>query len=91
MYTIASPRVGNPESASRFDGTLVTSSRYSWRVVNMFDIVPLLPPKDIFDPFELTTYYYQHVTDYVPVAFLKGGAIENHRLENYIEAIEQMS
>jgi triacylglycerol lipase len=90
VYTIASPRVGNPASASRFDSTLVTSPIYSWRVVNMFDIVPLLPPRDIFDPLDITMYYYQHVTDYVPVAFFKGGAIANHRLENYIEAIEKL-
>jgi triacylglycerol lipase len=91
IYTIASPRVGDPASASRFDSTIVTSPIYSWRIVNMFDIVPLLPPKDIFDPFEFKTYYYQHVTEYVPVAFIKGGAIANHRLENYIEAIEQQT
>jgi triacylglycerol lipase len=90
IYTFASPRVGDPSSASRFDGTLVTSPLYSWRVVNMFDIVPQLPPRDIFDPFDITTYYYEHVTDHVPLAFLKGGAIANHRLENYIEAIEQL-
>ena len=32
---------------------------------------------------------YKHVTDCVLIGFLKGGAIANHRLENYIEVIEQ--
>ena len=90
IYTIASPRTGDPNFANRFDSTLVTSTICSSRIVNMFDIVPLLPPRDIYDPLDDTTYYYQHVTDYVPVAFFKGGAIANHRLENYIEAIGQM-
>ena len=56
----------------------------------MCDLVPLLPPKDIFDVLDNTTYFYQHVTNYVLLAFFKGGAIENHRLENYIEAIGQL-
>ena len=90
IYTIASPRAGDPNFANRFDSALVTSTIWSWRVVNMFDLVPLLPPRDIYDPLDDTTYYYQHVTDYVPIAFFKGGAIANHRLENYIAAIEQM-
>jgi triacylglycerol lipase len=90
IYTIASPRAGDPNFANRFDSTLVTSTIRSWRVVNMFDLVPLLPPRDIFDPLDDKTYFYQHVTDWVPVAFFKGGAIANHRLENYIAAIEQM-
>jgi triacylglycerol lipase len=90
IYTIASPRAGDPSFANRFDSTLVTSTICSWRVVNMFDLVPLLPPRDIFDPLDNKTYFYQHVTDFVPVAFFKGGAIANHRLENYIEAIQKM-
>ena len=89
IYTIASPRVGDPNAASHFAGRLITSPLSSWRVVNMFDIVPLLPPEDIFDPFDNKQYKYKHVTDCVLIGFLKGGAIANHRLENYIEVIEQ--
>jgi triacylglycerol lipase len=90
IYTIASPRAGDPNFANRVDSTLLTGSISRWRVVNMFDLVPLLPPRDIFDPLDDKTYFYQHFTDYVPVAFFKGGAIANHRLENYIAAIAQM-
>jgi triacylglycerol lipase len=90
IYTIASPRAGDPTFGKRFDSTLVTSTIFSWRVVNMFDLVPLLPPRDILDPLDGITYKYQHVTEFVPVAFFKGGAVANHRLENYIEAIERL-
>jgi triacylglycerol lipase len=91
IYTIASPRVGNPDFANRFDGSLVKNPTISWRVVNMFDLVPLLPPKDIYDLFDVTTYYYQHVTNDLLLAFFKGGAIDNHDLNNYIEALQQLS
>jgi triacylglycerol lipase len=91
IYTIASPRAGDPDFANRFNGILVTDQTCSWRVVNMFDIVPLLPPKDIYDLFDDKTYYYDHVTNYLLVAFSKGGAVANHDLGNYIEAIQQLS
>jgi triacylglycerol lipase len=90
VYTIASPRVGDTNFADRFHSDIVTGQTQSWRVVNMCDLVPLLPPKDIFDVFDDTTYFYQHVTNDVLLAFFKGGAIANHSLENYIEAIQQM-
>ena len=91
IYTIASPRVGDPGFASPFDSALVTRPTASWRIVNMFDLVPLLPPKDIFDLIDDTTYFYQHVTNVVMVAFFKGGVIANHDLGNYIEAIGQIT
>jgi triacylglycerol lipase len=91
VYTIASPRVGNVAFADHFDGGIVTAQTQSWRVVNMCDLVPLLPPKDIFDLFDDTTYFYQHVTNDLLVAFFKGGAIANHSLENYIEALQQLT
>ena len=91
IYTIASPRVGDPDFATRFDSGLVTAQTRSWRVVNMYDLVPLLPPKDIFDLLDVKTYYYTHVTNDLLLAFFKGGAIDNHDLSNYIEAIGQLS
>jgi triacylglycerol lipase len=87
MYTLAGPRVGDPEFADRFDNVVVTKNTASWRVVNMFDLVPLLPPEKIFDPVTSKTYFYQHVADVRLIGFLKGGAIANHSLQNYIAAI----
>jgi triacylglycerol lipase len=88
MYTLAGPRVGDPDFANRFDNVVVTKNTSSWRIVNMFDLVPLLPPERIFDPLKLKTYFYQHVADVLLIGFLKGGAIENHSLDNYIEALQ---
>jgi triacylglycerol lipase len=87
VYTFGAPRVGDPEFAARFDATLAVS----WRVVNAFDLVPLLPPEQIFDPLAVKkSYSFQHVEDVVRVGFLKGGARANHSLVNYIEALEQL-
>lgn len=82
--------MGDPNFAGPFDSDIVTAQTQSWRVVNMFDLVPLLPPKDIFDLLDSTTYFYQHVTNDLLVAFSKGGAIANHNLENYIAALKQL-
>ena len=68
--------VGDTNFADRFHSDIVTGQTQSWRVVNMCDLVPLLPPKDIFDVFDDTTYFYQHVTNDVLLAFFKGGAIK---------------
>ena len=51
-------------------------------------IVPLLPPRDIIDVLDGKTYFYQHVTNVVLLTFLKGGAIANHNIDHYIEAIQ---
>ena len=63
-----------PNFANRFDSALVTGPTFAvWRIVNMFDLVPLLPPRDIFDPFDDTTYFYQHVTNFVLSRSSKAG------------------
>ena len=84
VYTIASPRVGDPAFAARFNAVVATS----WRVLNVFDVVPLLPPESIFDG--STTLQYKHVAEWKPIAFLKGGFAENHALGNYIAELEEL-
>ncbi len=87
IYTFAAPRVGDPDFAQRFDNVVVKHNTRSWRVVNSFDIVPLVPPERIFDALKLKTYFYQHVSDVLLIGFLKGGALANHALPNYIDAL----
>jgi triacylglycerol lipase len=85
IYTFAAPRVGDPTFSAlfdaRFNGVANTSS---WRIVNRNDLVPYLPPAEIFDPFAFQTLTYQHVLDWRPIAFQTGDVIENHSLDNYI-------
>jgi triacylglycerol lipase len=85
MYTFAAPRIGDPQFAGLFDARFgnvdITSS---WRVVNKHDLVPYLPPVDIFDPLHLSVLTYQHVVNWRPIVFQTGNALGNHSLQNYI-------
>ena len=88
VYTFASPRVGDPDFANRFDAVVVKTNSSSWRIVNMFDLVPMLPPEKIIDPWEFKTLFYEHVSDVQLLGFVKGGALANHSLDNYIAAMQ---
>jgi triacylglycerol lipase len=82
LYSIASPRVGDPQFADRFNAAVETS----WRVLNTLDVVPLLPPEKIFDGAALL--HYQHVNEWDPITFFKGGVAGNHALANYIGKLQ---
>jgi triacylglycerol lipase len=82
VYTIASPRVGDPSFAGRFNALVATC----WRVLNTLDLVPLLPPEDIFDGLQLL--HYQHVDEWDPITFLGGGVAGNHALANYVKKLK---
>jgi triacylglycerol lipase len=84
VYTIASPGVGDPDFAARYSALVNTS----WRVLNVLDVVLLLPPEDIFDGVKLL--HYKHVAEWKPIMFLKGGVAENHALGNYVEKMKKL-
>jgi triacylglycerol lipase len=88
VYTFASPRVGDPAFADAYNARVAANPANSWRVANSFDVVPLLPPEEIYDALELQYFYYEHVTDVVRIGFLKGGIVGNHALANYIAALQ---
>jgi triacylglycerol lipase len=88
VYTFASPRVGDPAFADAYDARVGISVRSSWRVLNTYDIVPLLPPERIFDGLHRRYCYYRHVDEWLPITFLKGGVQANHALANYIAALQ---
>jgi triacylglycerol lipase len=90
IYTYGSPRVGDPTFADAYDSTVATSVRSSWRVLNAFDVVPLLPPEKIYDALQLQYFYYRHVDTWLPLGFVKGGIVANHALANYITALEDL-
>jgi hypothetical protein len=68
---------------------VVTKPTSSWRVLNTFDVVPLLPPERIYDGLSQTYSYYRHVDEWLPLAFLRGSIVANHALANYITALER--
>jgi len=82
LYSIASPRVGDPSFAECFDAVVATC----WRILNTLDLVPLLPPEDIFDGVQLL--HYQHVDEWDPITFVGGGVAGNHALANYVRKLQ---
>jgi triacylglycerol lipase len=83
VYTFASPRVGDGAFADAYNGKVASS----WRVLNTYDLVPLLPPEQIFDAVHRRTYSYRHVKDWHALGFFRGGIAGNHMLANYVTAL----
>jgi hypothetical protein len=78
LYTFAGPRVGDPTFAGAYDFFLPQS----FRVVNLSDVVPIVPPTSIFG------YQYQHVGQEWSYLFQAGDVGNNHGLVyNYIPAV----
>ncbi|QOY35624.1 lipase family protein [Anaerobacillus isosaccharinicus] len=85
MYNYGSPRVGNPEFASRYSRTV----RDSIRFVNSSDIIPMLPPQKIHCPFTKKYWNYQHVPKQVKFSIQAGSIQKNHALSTYKKGIEK--
>jgi triacylglycerol lipase len=78
LYTYAGPRVGDPTFAAAFDGLIPAG----FRVVNLSDVVPVVPPTSIFG------YLYQHMGQEWSYLFQTGNVDTNHSLlDNYIPAV----
>jgi hypothetical protein len=82
MYNFAGPRVGNPAFADAY-GMFV---QQSYRVVNLTDVVPFLPPTTIFG------WDYAHVGEEWSFLNQSGNVTYNHGLitaNNYTAAVKQ--
>ena len=80
MYNFAGPRVGNPAFAGAY-GEFVSQS---YRVVNLTDVVPFLPPTKIFG------WDYAHVGEEWSFLNQSGNVTYNHGLispNNYTDAV----
>jgi len=78
MYSFAGPRVGDATFSSAYDFLLPAS----FRVVNLSDVVPVVPPSAIFG------YQYSHVGKEWSYLFQTGEVGNNHSLlDNYIPAV----
>lgn len=82
MYNYAGPRVGDPTFADAYDYLIPKS----YRVVNLADIVPVVPPRSILK------YQYQHVgapDQEWSYCNQTGDIVDNHSLQNnYIPALQ---
>jgi triacylglycerol lipase len=82
MYNFAGPRVGDPQFVAAYNHFIP----YSFRVTNLADPVPLIPPECIFD------YQYRHIgTAQAEWSFLNqsGDAAQNHSLDTYRDALSR--
>ena len=78
MYSFAGPRVGDPAFSGAYNFLLPAS----FRVVNLSDVVPVVPPSSIFG------YQYSHVGQEWSYLFQTGDVGDNHGLvDNYIPAV----
>ncbi len=83
LYNFASARVGNSEFKEAFEHFIP----YTFRIVNLADIVPVYPPTEI--PLKKVTYKYTHVGEQWSFLYQTGNILTNHLCEvTYIEAVE---
>jgi hypothetical protein len=84
LYSFAGPRVGDPTFKAAYDAAVPGS----FRVVNLSDVVPLLPPTSI--TVGGFTFDYAHVGSEWSYLWQAGNVVSNHSLsDNYVPALGQ--
>ncbi|WP_195576515.1 lipase family protein [Paenibacillus sp. 1001270B_150601_E10] len=85
VYTFGAPRVGNPSFAEAYGKRI----KQSYRVINPFDVVPLVPPTVLQLPRSERSYYYLHVSEAVSLPFQNGSIANNHVISSYYQALSK--
>lgn len=83
LYTFGAPKVGNKAFQSLFNHIVHTSFRF----VNLFDIVPLLPPAKM--PQKKEPAYY-HTKSLVSFSYDAGSLLKSHTMEAYQQGLKKM-
>lgn len=86
MYNFGSPRVGNAKFAQVYNEIINNSIR----VVNTYDIVPLLPPTAVHPPLSNNIIFYRHVKDLATITVQTGSIMKNHLIESYAEGLNAL-
>ena len=84
MCNFASPRVGNPDFVGKYNSRLTNSVRF----VNVYDVIPMLPPEKFTIPFTQRVIYNMHVQKEFPFAVQTGSLRGNHSLQTYLNALK---
>ena len=83
-YTFAAPRAGDVAFADALD-----AKTQMVRVVNVFDLIPHLPPFEIPDPIQGRMAHFAHAGKQHSVSFFHGmNWHKNHAIENYLAALD---
>lgn len=86
LYTYGSPRVGDPEFASRFNQAV----KNSMRIVNIHDSFPTFPDKEYLPPFTKEGLFYQHVKTKYPISFQLNNTPRNDAIACYFKNLSKM-
>ncbi|ARK30201.1 lipase family protein [Halalkalibacter krulwichiae] len=86
LFTFASPRVGNDLFSTLCNIRLKQSERY----VNIFDIVPLLPPEEIYCPITDHTWRYKHVQQERSFGLQTESLDGNHSIYTYLKGVKTL-
>ncbi|KHF38949.1 hypothetical protein LQ50_18095 [Halalkalibacter okhensis] len=84
LYNFASPRVGDPAFVNEFEKSVLESFRF----LNIYDIVPLLPPESIYSPLSDQMYHYQHIKDAETFGIQTDTLRGNHSIYTYIKGVK---
>ncbi|MGC5328310.1 lipase family protein [Brevibacillus sp. SYSU BS000544] len=87
VYTYGSPRVGNPDFASRFNQVV----KNSVRIVNIHDSFPTFPAKKYPPPFTKEGISYQHVQSRFPISFQLNNTPRNDAISCYFKNLSQQN
>ncbi|MGO4886947.1 lipase family protein [Anaerobacillus sp. MEB173] len=79
ICTFGSPRVGTPYFSKKYSSMI----QKSIRVVNIFDLIPMVPPAQINIPFSSVTWKYKHVPSALNIYIQTGNVHGNHSLATY--------
>ncbi|MDT8861312.1 lipase family protein [Alkalihalobacillus sp. MEB130] len=86
LYNFASPRVGDPLFAQQFNEKI----EESYRFVNIYDIVPLLPPESIYSPLTDQMYQYEHIKGGRTFGLQTDTLSGNHSIYTYIKGVKDL-
>lgn len=84
MYTFGGPRVGDQVFVDAFQQSALPYLRF----VNLSDLVPLLPPSRIKNPYTKMVFTYRHLPSLFLFSIQKGSIKNNHSMYTYLEAVE---
>ncbi|WP_044478809.1 lipase family protein [Paenibacillus antibioticophila] len=87
LFTFGSPRVGDPA----FSKACAQYLSDSYRIANLFDIVPLAPPNVYKPPRQEEVYYFNHVKSRWMLEFQNGSVSLNHVISSYYQELARQN
>jgi triacylglycerol lipase len=87
MYNFGGPKVGDLTFKNYYNLQVASSYRF----VNLFDVVPLLPPRKISLKKIDREWEYFHVNNALTFAMNMGSIVKNHGMPTYIAGVDRLT